>query len=45
MLEFGRMWNTPSLPWLPGSLWPEVVVYDRVLSKGQIELNYVITLN
>ena len=31
------MWNTPSLPLLPGPLWPGVVVPDRVLSMGQIE--------
>ena len=33
------MRNAPSLPSLPGSLWPEVVATDRVLSMGQIEVN------
>ena len=37
-LELWEMWCTPLLPLLPGSLWPEVVVPDRVLSIGQIEL-------
>ena len=35
---------TPWLPFLPGH-WPGVVASDRVLSIGQTELNYVITLN
>ena len=30
--------NTPSLPLLPGPLWPGVVAPDMVLSMGQIEL-------
>ena len=34
-----------SLPLFPGSLWPEVVAPDRVLSMGQIELNCVFMLN
>ena len=38
MLEF---WSTPSLPSLPGSLWPRVVASERVLSMAQIELNCV----
>ena len=38
MLEVWRMWSTPSLPLLPGPLWPGVVAPDRVLSKGKIEL-------
>ena len=38
MLELCGMWSTPSLPSLPGSLWPEVVGPERVLSMGQIEL-------
>ena len=37
-LETWRMWSTPSLPMLPGSLWPGVLAPDRVLSMGQIEL-------
>ena len=32
MLELWRMWSTPSLPLLPGSLWPRVVAPDRILS-------------
>ena len=39
------MQNTPSLPLLPGLLWPGVVVPDRVLSIDQIELNCVLMLN
>ena len=45
MLELWEMWSTPSLPLLPGPLWPEVVVSDRVLSMGQIELNCILMLN
>ena len=37
MLELLGVWNIPSLPLLPGPLWPEVVAPDRVLSIGQIE--------
>ena len=29
---------TPSMPSLPGPLWPRVVAPERVLSMGQIEL-------
>ena len=32
------MQSTPSLPSLPGSLWPEVLAPEKVLSMGQIEL-------
>ena len=39
------MWSVPSLPLLPGLLWPEVMAPDRVLSMGQIELNCVLMLN
>ena len=39
------MWSATSLPLLPGPLWPGVVALDRVLSMGQIELNYVIMLS
>ena len=39
------MWSTsPSLPSLPGPLWPGVVALDRALSMGQIELNWVLML-
>ena len=34
MLELRGMRITPSLPSLPGPLWAEVVVPDRVLSMG-----------
>ena len=33
------------MPSLPGPFWPKVVVPDRVLSMGQIELNCVLMLN
>ena len=36
--EFGRMRSSPSLPLLPGLLWPGVVSLERVLSMSQIEL-------
>ena len=29
----------------PGSLWPGVVVLDRVLSMGQVEVNSALMLN
>ena len=38
VLELWGMWSTLSLPLLPGSLLPGVVVPVRVLSMGQIEL-------
>ena len=37
MLELWGMQSTPSLPLLPGPLWPGVVALDRFLSMGQIE--------
>ena len=45
MLELWGIWNTPSLPSLPGPLWLGVVVPDRVLSMGQMELNCELLLN
>ena len=45
MLELWGMQSIRSLPSLPGPLWPGVVVPDRVLSMGQIELNCVLILN
>ena len=45
ILELWGMQNTPSLPSLPGPLWPGVVASDRVPSIGQIELNRVLILN
>ena len=45
MLEIWEMRSTPSLPLLPGLLWPGVVAPDMALSMGQIELIYVLMLN
>ena len=45
MLELWGMQSTPSLPSLPGLLWPGEVAPDRILSIGQMELNYVLMLN
>ena len=45
MLELREMWSTPSLPLLPGPLWPGLVAPDRVLSVGQIKLNCILMLN
>ena len=45
MQELWGMQGTPTLPSLPGSLWPSVVAFDRVLSMGPIELNCVLMLN
>ena len=45
LLELWGMRSTPSLPTLPGPLWPRVVTPDRILSIGQIELNSVFMLN
>ena len=36
-LRIWRMWSTPLLPLLPGSLWPRVLAPDGVLSMGQTE--------
>ena len=41
MLELWGMRSIPSLPSLPGPLWPRVVVPDRFLFIGQIELFYI----
>ena len=38
MLELWGMQSTPSLLLLSDLLWPSVVIPDRVLSMGQIEL-------
>ena len=45
MLDLCEIRSTPSLPSLRGPLWLGVVAPDRALSMGQIELNYVLTLN
>ena len=34
MLELWGMWSIPSLPLLPGPLWPGMVAPDRALSMG-----------
>ncbi len=36
MLEQWEMQSTPSLPSLPGPLWPGLVAPDRALSMDQI---------
>ena len=44
----GELWgmrSTPSLPLLPGLLWPRVTTPLRVLSMSQIELNCILMLN
>ena len=38
VLTFWVMWSTPSLPLLPGPLWPGVVVPVIISSMSQIEL-------
>ena len=43
--EFWGMPSTPSLPSLPGQLWPWIVAPDRVWSIGLIELNSTLMLN
>ena len=42
LLELWGMQNTLLLPSLPGPLCPWVVAPDRVLSMGQIELNWIV---
>ena len=44
-LELSEMWSTPLLLSLPGSFWPEMLVPDRVISMGQIELNCILVQN
>ena len=43
--DFGGIQITPSLPSLPSSIWPEELAPDRILSMGQIKLNYVLMIN
>ena len=45
ILELWGIRGTSSLSSLPSPLWPGVIVPDRVLSLGQIELNCVLLLN
>ena len=42
LLELWWMLSISSLPSLPGPLWTRVVAPDRVLSMGQIELNWIV---
>ena len=44
VLEPWEMWRNPSLPLLPCSPWPRVIVSDRVPSMGQIELFHHLTV-
>ena len=41
VLKLWGMWSTPSLPLLPGPLWPSGVAHDRVQSMGQNDLLYI----
>ena len=45
MLRLWGMRSTRSLPSLPGSIWPGVVVPDRDLSMDQIELKCILMQN
>ena len=45
MLELWGMQSTPSLPLLPGPLWPGVVAPGWGLAMGQKELNCELMLN
>ena len=45
MLELWEMQSTPLLASLQGPLWPGMVVNDRILFMGQIELKCVLMLN
>ena len=38
MVDLWGMRSTPSLPLLPGPIWPDVVAPDRAQSMGWIEL-------
>ena len=42
--EFWGMCSTPSLPSLPGPLWPRMIAPERVLSIAQIELDSVLEI-
>ena len=44
LLQLWGMQSTPSLPSLPDTLWPGVVVPEKFLSRGQIELNCVLKI-
>ena len=45
MLELWGMQSTPLLPSLLGPLWPRMVVPNRVLSSGQVQIICVLMLH
>ena len=45
MQELWGMRSNLLLLSLPGQLWPRVVVPNKILSMGQIELNWMLMLN
>ena len=45
MLELWAMQSTPLLPSLPGPFWRGVGAPNKVLSMGQIELNFILFQN
>ena len=45
MLELGGMRSTPSLPSLPGHLWPGVVAPDKGPINGLNRINGILMLN
>ena len=45
MLELLGIWSTSSMPLRPGPPWPEVLISDRALSMGQIELICILMLS
>ena len=45
ILDLLREWNTLSLPLLPGSLWPRMIIAIRVLSMGQILVSKILSIS
>ena len=45
MLELWGKQNIPSLPSLPGPLWPGVAAPDKGLSMGQIIKSFILSAN
>ena len=45
VLELWGMWSTPSLPLLPGPLWPGVVAPDKGPIYGLNRINSILMLN
>ena len=41
ILELWGMWCTPSLPTLPGPIWPGMVAPNQVLPHLSIKSNYL----